>query len=389
MDTKNVLVFVPRFPALSETFIERELSKLADCENVNVTILSLEKGSGVISENIKNKVVYRKLSVFDAAKALPLLFSNFNKLVKINHKIKNWYTVLKAVGYASIFSEYKPDIILAHFLSYPSTLVLIAAQILNVDFGISGHAKDILVEGEFIKEKAEAAKFIAICNKNAYEFVKQQVGPEHQSKIFLQYHGIDFSKPIEPSGLSKMEKPLIVNVGRLVEKKGQNVLIEASKILKQQGFEHYLYILGGGPLYLDLMAQIKELELEDTVKIIGEGHGVPYIEIEKLYKIADVVAFSGITAKSGDVDGIPNVLVEAAFFKVPVITTDAGSTTDLTENNISGLVIPQNDAVSLSEGIKKLATDKALSSTLAEGAYTKAKELFDIGKNVKRLAELL
>ena len=236
---------------------------------------------------------------------------------------------------------------------------------------------------------------IVICNKNAFNFVLSKLDKSLQSKVFLQFHGIDFAKESQSgealANVQKLDNPLIFNVGRLVEKKGQKYLIEASKILIDSGVDHYLYIAGGGTseAYAEIMKLIADKHLESTVKILGDGQGVVYSEIEKCYLMADVVAFPGITAESGDADGIPNVLVEGAFYKVPMVSTDSGSTTDLIVNNETGLLVPQKDSQKLAEALKTVLQNKDLASKLTTNANIKAKELFDLNKNVKKLEELL
>ncbi len=399
---KKVLVFVPKFPVLSETFIDREISKMTESAVLDIKILSLEKGQGMVSPNLVDKVSYYKLNVLDLLLSFPMWFDYLPRILRAYSLLKSTpfsfgkiYTLIKAVGFARKIKDFNPDIIFVHFLSYPSTLIMLVSAILRIPYAISGHAIDILVEGEYLQEKAKTAKFIVICNRNAYNFVLNKLDKSLQSKVFLQFHGIDFGKELQSgealAEVKKLDKPLIFNVGRLVEKKGQKYLIEASKILIDSGVDHYLYIAGGGTpeAYAEIMKLIADKHLESTVKILGDGQGVVYSEIEKCYLMADVVAFPGITAESGDADGIPNVLVEGAFYKVPMVSTDSGSTTDLIVNNETGLLVPQKDSQKLAEALKTVLQNKDLATKLTTNASLKAKELFDLNKNVKKLEELL
>ena len=75
METKKrILVFISEFPVLTETFIERELAKLVERGNVDLTIFSLAKGSGVVSEILENKIVYDRLNIKDFFLSLPYIF---------------------------------------------------------------------------------------------------------------------------------------------------------------------------------------------------------------------------------------------------------------------------------------------------------------------------
>ena len=123
------------------------------------------------------------------------IFNTFRQL-KDNGKgiLGKIYLFLKALGYTKIFSEYKPDLIFAHFMSTPSTIAMISSKILDVPLAISAHAKDITVEAEYVEEKIEAAKFIAICNKNAYDYLLRMSNINNPDNIHLIYHGVDFKK---------------------------------------------------------------------------------------------------------------------------------------------------------------------------------------------------
>ena len=395
---KKVLVFVPRFPSLTETFIDRELSKLAESPVLDIQVLALEKGRGAVSPNLANKISYDKLGPLNLLMSLGLWFTKtarvlgaYKLLTSQKRALTNFYTLLKAVGYAQKIQRYQPEIIFAHFLAYPSTLMMLVSHILNVPYAISAHAIDIMVDREYLIEKAQTAQFIVICNKNAYQHVLANLDSSLHHKIFLQYHGIDFSRELPTKLPPKLDKPLVFSVGRLVEKKGHKYLIEASRILRDMGVDHYLRIAGGGSesAYAEITSLIAEKGLVDVVTVLGGGKGVPYTEVETNYLMANVVAFSGVEAESGDVDGVPNVLVESSYYGVPMVSTDVGSTTDLIVNGETGLLVSQKDPQELATALKTVLTNKDLAQKLVENAHKKAQEAFDLNKNVIRLEELL
>jgi len=122
----------------------------------------------------------------------------------------------------------------------------------------------------------------------------------------------------------------------LVEKKGQKYLIEVAKILKDNGYNFEVHIAGPGPLYETLLAQIKDSGLGDCVFIHGGGKGVPFSTVVSYLKIADIVVQPNINLSSGDSDGIPTFVIESALMAKPIVATDAGSITDLIENEKTG-----------------------------------------------------
>ncbi len=419
---KKVLYFVPEFPRLTETFIEREITKLLELDQMDIRILSLSPASGTMSELARRAVVYQRLTARIAISAFVkyLLFSprriielfklisgsdkeplflnlraqnaheDHSSIVGRFHKARIFY-MLKGVAYAKIFSEYKPDHIHVHFLSSFSTIAMVAAHVLHIPFSISAHAKDAIVDNSLIATKAQYAKFIAICNKRTWQTVVDQIPLELKPKVKLIYHGIDHEKIFAgDSRLVKPQRPVIFMGGtRLVEKKGIKYVIEASKILKSRGVDHQVEIVGPGPLYKELQDQIHELGLSDNVFIHGEGKGTPFDQVVDYYKIADIFVFPSIETNEGDMDGVPTVVIEAALAKIPIIATSAGSITDLVEHNVTGIVIPQKDSHALADQIENLLHNHVVRESLVKHAFKKASEMFHLDTNVKQLQELL
>jgi glycosyltransferase involved in cell wall biosynthesis len=295
------------------------------------------------------------------------------------------------VGYAEKFLQFKPDFILAHFLSEPSTMIMHISGITGIPYGISAHAKDILVTSEYTRRKVRTSRFITICNKNAFISVLEQSRGLDVSNVNLAYHGVDVEKILEETANKdfRTEKPLILANGRLVEKKGLEYLLEAAKELKEKGLDFELHIIGSGPLYEKLMDQIDSLGLSNEVKIVGDNEGIPIDEVFLHYKAASIFAFPSIQTEEGDVDGIANVLFEAGIFKVPVVSTDAGSTGELIIDGVTGLVVPQRDPRALAEKIEELFRDESLRERLGEGLYNKVLENFNLDKNIVELENML
>ncbi len=411
MGNKKTLIFIPEFPVLTETFIEREVSKISERGNMDVVVFSILRGKGSISPELKDKVIYSRPNVVDILRSTFFVISKFRKIkdafsnfISIENTGaspdveiaqigfgKKLYVFFKSVLYAHKFSKLNPDIILAHFLSEPSTIAMIIANILEVPYIISAHAKDITVSSEYVEEKVKTARYITICNKNAYQSVLSWANKLGKSNVVLAYHGIDIYKisQVPESTDLDVKQPYILSVGRLVEKKGLIYLLEAIKILQDKGILINCAIIGFGPLYEVLVEKIKELDLSETVKIIGGNKGLSNEETLSYYKSADFLVFPSIQTEEGDVDGIANVLFEAGAFKLPVIATDAGSTNELIIDNVTGLVCSQRDSACLANKIEELLGNKEKAKILGENLYNKVKEDFSLDKNIEKLEQML
>lgn len=390
---KRVLYFVPEFPRISETFIEREISKLIEWDNLDIIVLSLAKATGSTSEAVVARTVYKRLTFSDFLGGLAYVFTKPSKVLEAYLLVSpvNLYFFIKSLGYTKIISKLKPAHIHAHFFSWPSTTVLIASHILEIPFSISAHARDVFMEGELLPKKIKSAKFVSICNSFARNKALELAGGEvDESKVKLIYHGIDPKLFENAPKMPRWEVPAIFLGGtRLVEKKGLKYMIEASKLLVDRGIRHRVDLVGPGDLYQELDKIIDDLNLRDTVFIHGNGKGTPFAEVLEYYKVADVFVLPSIETGAGDADGVPTVCIEAAMAKLPIVSTSAGGITDLIEDGVTGLIVEQRNPQAIADAVQKLLSDKELANKLGQSAHTKAIQMFDITKNIGELERLL
>lgn len=417
---KKVLYFVPEFPKISETFIHREIEKLLEFGNLDITVFSLVKASGETVEGVKQITHYQRINIFTCIIAFfkyilpnPRKIFEIHKLIKGNDVVPYFITMhppqqiegrtsffakitlsrlvlfFKGIAYARLFEKFEPDQIHVHFFSSPSTIALIASKVLEVPFSISAHARDVFVDGSLISVKSLHAEFVVVCNGHTWSKCIELAGEDKSSKIYKIFHGVDANKIFSgEQKLTKPNRPVILTVARLVEKKGLRYLIEASKILKDRGIDHQIDVIGPGPLFEQLTDLIISLGLDGNVNIHGDGEGLSFSETAEFYKIADIFALPSIETGEGDVDGVPTAVIEAALAKLPIITTSAGSITDLMDENI-GVLIQQKDSYELATAIEKLIYYPDQRVSLGERAYKKASKMFDINKNVAELEKLL
>lgn len=385
---KKVLIFIPEFPVLTETFIEREIYGLIKSKKFDISIVSLYKNSEYRHKYLEQVTEYKRLTISDVIGGLRYIILRpivvFNLLKTLG--VKRLYLLIKSLGYTYIFSKYFPDIIYAHFLSVPSTIAYIAAQILDIPYGISAHARDVLEYPDLPQIKANSAKFITFCNRNAYEKAKTLWGSE-TNNFHLSYHGlVESDLEINPEDNSlKLCPNTIFCIGRLTEKKGIEYLINASIILKEKGIPHCIYVAGGGSLYEKYSQIIKKNNLYDNFILLGN---VEFKSLVKYLNRCAIYVQPSIDMSSGDSDGIPNGLIEAAMLKKPIITTNAGSISEFIDQS-TGVVVPQRDAKALAEAIIYLIENESKRIELANNAYNKAHELFEFSSAINRICNFL
>ena len=385
---KKILMFIPVFPVLSETFIEREVDGLVRSRKVDVVVVAFRKTVDFRSKRAKGVTVYERLSITEAFKSLRFVFQRPARVLRAFRVLGlgHLYPFLKSVGYSQVFSKQNPDYIYSHFLSEPSTIALGVSIILNVPVAISAHARDVLEYPDLVKEKVRHAKFITFCNRNALEKAKELAKGEDTSKLKLTYHGIDISDLGSPNKISvkKPGKNFIFSIARLEEKKGIEYLIGASQMLKERKVPHVIYVAGGGPLFETLDEEIRKLELQSNIVLLGS---TPFEDVVQYLNLADYYVLPAINTESGDADGIPNTLIEAALSKLPIVTTTAGSISEfLTSDN--ALIVAQRHATGLADALETVINDRELGESLSKKAFDKALEMFNLENNISELEDL-
>jgi glycosyltransferase involved in cell wall biosynthesis len=142
------------------------------------------------------------------------------------------------------------------------------------------------------------------------------------------------------------EAPLVVSAGRLVRKKGFDVLIDAIGHLRRSGSAVQLVIAGDGDLRGDL--ERRAAAVGNAVRLLGNR---PQEEVGRLAAAADVVAVPSIRDEAGNVDGLPNFALEALATATPVVATTAGGLASVIDDRRTGLLVPERDVVALANAV--------------------------------------
>jgi glycosyltransferase involved in cell wall biosynthesis len=161
------------------------------------------------------------------------------------------------------------------------------------------------------------------------------------------------------------DRPVLLFVGRLVEKKGLSVLLRAltEPALKATGA--HLVVVGDGPLRPRLETCREALGLHDRVHFLPPaGHG----RLPALYASADVFCAPSVVAANGETDGLPAVILEASACATPSVSTPVGGITELIEDGVNGLLVPPGDHVALARAAARLINDDALRNRLGRAA---------------------
>lgn len=255
------------------------------------------------------------------------------------------------------------------------TVAMYGAWLLGKPFSFTGHAADLFRERVALATKINRADFIvAISEFHRQFYLDHGARPE---QIFVAYCGIDTSH-FTPRRRTRTEgEPFhILASGRLVEKKGFPVLIAACKSLKQRNFDFRCTIGGSGPDEAALRAQVKAAGLDDHVTLTGEA--LKQEDIPTFMYAGDVYCLPCVWASDNDVDGLPQMLMEAMACGLPVVSTRLVGIPDLVIDEKTGLLVDPKDATALANALMRLAGDEVLATRLAQAGHTHVTKTFDL-----------
>ena len=190
--------------------------------------------------------------------------------------------------------------------------------------------------------------------------------------------GITDAPPAPHSGLR------LLFVGRLVERKGVHVLLDALALLPEEPPVR-LAVIGDGPERDALERRARSLGIEGRVEFRGY---VPRETLEHALASCDALVLPAIRDAKGDVEGLGVVLLEAMGFGRPVIASRAGGIVDIVRPGVNGLLVPPGDAPALAGAIESFARDPALVRRLGAAAREDVRERFSWDSILDRLTDL-
>jgi glycosyltransferase involved in cell wall biosynthesis len=282
----------------------------------------------------------------------------------------------------------KIDHLHAHFAHDPTLISYLVHCITGIPFTFTAHARDLFqVPEQALMDRIQRANAVITCCGANLEYLKQ-VAPSQQSKFSLIYHGVnlkDFEQSPNSGTSSSPDAPLILSVGRLVEKKGFQDLLQALWMVKRSGQRFRCAIYGAGPLHPRLKGWIEDHEMAREVMLMGD---ITQQELIHVYQNASLFILTPVQTEDGDRDGIPNVLLEAMAVGLPVITTAVSGIPELVINNQNGLLYQPHDIDGISLGIIELLSNADKRRQLGSAASKKVREQFSIDQAAMQLKTL-
>jgi glycosyltransferase involved in cell wall biosynthesis len=177
--------------------------------------------------------------------------------------------------------------------------------------------------------------------------------------------------------------PLIFAAGRLVRKKGFEYLIDALPAIRTGG-PAVLALAGDGDLAAELRSRAMQAGVADSVRFLGN---LPQQDVAHYLSAADVVIVPSVRDDAGNVDGLPNVVMEALASGSPLVTTTAGGIGAVVAHERTALVVPERDVPALAAAIRRLLDEPSLRASVSSAARAIAVSQFGWEKTAERFEQ--
>ncbi len=297
-------------------------------------------------------------------------------------------------GYSPAFKarirEVRPSLIHAHF-ALDGVAALPLAKHLNIPLIVSLHGYDVTSSDSSLRTSATGLLYVLrrrqlwegahtfLC---VSEFIREkaiEVGFP-RNKLRVHYTGVNcnqFSQSDEPRDGS------VLFVGRLVQKKGCEFLLEAMAEVKRALPGTSLTVIGDGPLRSRLQAQAQQLNL--PVRFLGAR---PTSEVRDYMSRASVFCVPSLRADNGDSEGFGMVFAEAQAMGTPVVSFSHGGIPEAVEDGHTGLLVPERDTPALAAAMIRLLRDASLWSRFSARGSERIREKYSLETQTQVLEDI-
>jgi glycosyltransferase involved in cell wall biosynthesis len=394
----DLAVLVNGFPRLSETFVLHELLEL-ERQGLRLHVVALRRPEEAVQQEALARLEADVEYLPDLANAEPKLALKVAHAALLLRRPRRYLNGIAEAIASPDYSrgDFRRALLLGHrlvrlgapplyvhFASRPGTIGRFAALLTGVPYGLSAHAKDVwLTPRKELARKVRDAEVVLTCTAEGRAYLSGLAG--RHTPVVLAHHGVatdDRRRHVPAEG----DPPVVLSVGRLVEKKGHDTLVHAAAVLRDRGLAFRLRIVGEGVEWSRLQRLVHQLRIEDRVTFTGP---LTEAEVREEYERADGFALGCRVLENGDRDGIPNVLLEAMAHGLPIVSTRCAGIQEAVADEQSALLADPDDAAGFADRIQRLLTDEVLRSRLGANAARRARERFDRDANLPTVVDAL
>jgi len=363
------------FPKLSETFILDAVRLLTahssiECSVLPVRTLREDALCPVFMSTGLQAVRHRLIA---DTEAVPPLLDYVRALIAASPGESPELCARVLHGWRWAFEHNEYDIVHAHFLCPAGAMIaaLRSEHRLRCPAILEMHGIDIYRIGPSAPESmATVLKAFDCIICNCTHMARQVASVLGSAQnVMVMNHGIDLSKiRVRKTNYVLSTPPHVLFVGRLVEKKGCDILLRALQRLRSPAAPVQATIVGNGPLEEALKQQASDLGLQERVRFAG---AIPNHMVLEMMPTVDAVVLPCLRASSGDLDTVPNVLQEAQAIGVPVVSTTVAGIPEIVRHGESGLLVDPGDEAAIRGALEHVLS---MSAEAREAMGTRGRE---------------
>ena len=402
------------FPAISETFIIREIEALRK-RGLYVTVFAIKRAELLHIErsllnadtlatcifarpdhflrhafvNLKSMICnpFRYLRAFslyvrEVLRLQPVLF------------IQLLYHFICGIGFVEKLNNLGVEHVHCHF-STGTNMALAANLFSGIPFSFTVHASgDIYMNPVMLETKIKWARFIVPCCDYNKRYLDDITGFAYSNKLHRIYNGVDMNEPGRLNAETHKGMPFdfkdantlyIVSVGSLLVMKGHSTLIQACALLKKRGHSIRCEIIGDGPERENLANLIAKFGMTGHVELSGPQ---PLSYVYKALERADIFALLSEISVNGHRDGFPTVILEAMAMGRPVVSTFISGIPEIVVDGITGFLVHERDAEAAADVIERLIVNSHLRKQFGDAGRKRVGERFLLDRMIDQLVEL-
>ncbi|HEV8696716.1 MAG TPA: glycosyltransferase family 4 protein [Candidatus Limnocylindrales bacterium] len=272
-----------------------------------------------------------------------------------------------------------------HFSNHPAAAGFIIHRLTGIPYSFVAHGSDLHVDRHMLDRKVAEAAFVVAISRDNLEEIVGEVGEHARSRVEVIHCGVDTARLRPRTEPVPADRPFtILCIGTLHEVKGQSILVEACRLLRDRGVDVRCRLIGDGADEARLRDGIAAAGLEGTVSLGGRRTRE---EVIAAIGDADMLAAPSVAAKDGKREGIPVVLMEAMSCGLPVVASRLSGIPELVEHEVEGLLVPPGDPTALADAIERLQADPGLRARLGASARRRIEREFDLATNARAVLD--
>lgn len=391
----RVAYLINQYPKVSHTFIRREILAL-ERRGVEVMRIALRGWDGEVvdaheeTERKRTRYVLREGAPALAATVLRMLLMrpvHFMRALTLAWRMSRGAErpfpvhlayLAEACRVVPWLDAAHVDHVHAHFGTNPTEVAMLAHALGGPRWSFTVHGPEEFDKAQRIglAEKIERSTFVAAVSSYGRSQLYRLLAPHHWPKVKVVPCGLDpefLAAPPRPSPAARR----LVCVGRLSEAKGQLLLIDAARRLRDRGVYFELVLAGDGEMRAAVEAAIAGASLDPHVRITGWISSATVREEMLSARALVLPSFA---------EGLPVVIMEAMALRRPVISTYVAGIPELLQPGEHGWVVPAGDTEALAEAMQAcLDAPVDVLASMGEAAHVRARARHD----VDRAAEIL